>query len=635
MPGKQTSLSADCWPSYLIGDLPNIYFYAGNNPSEAAIAKRRSGAVTVSYLTASVTKAGLYRSLADLKATVDRWRHTAPAEKHQRRSLALLAQAQASGLDLSPAEPEWDDIDAEMASLQSQLAEFEDALIPDGLHVAGEPLPEDKRLDTLLAMAGPDSPDPLPAELLQRIAAGADLPALLKDRSLGAKKVRLEELVRVNACLGRDSEIPALLKALDGRFIPPTPGGDLVCKSEVIPSGRNIHGFDPFRMPSVYAVRDGRAQAARLLERHVRDEGALPETVAMVLWGTDNLKTEGCQLAQALALMGAEPRFDHYGRLAGASLLPLDGMEHPRIDVVATLSGIFRDLLPLQTRLLAEAALLAAEADEPEDRNFIRKHSLAYQKAHGCDLATAALRVFSNADGAYGANVNRLIDAGCWDSDDDLADAYANRKCFAYGVDGRPMKNSELLGSILCDVDLAYQNLDSIELGVTTIDHYFDTLGGIGKAVKRARGKDAPTYISDQTSGTGKVRTLKEQVSLESRTRTLNPKWYEAMLEHGYEGVRQIEAQVTNTLGWSATTGDVAPWVYQEIANTFVLDETLRNRLADLNPKACSRVTERLLEASDRSYWNPDPETLSALQAIGDSLEDRIEGIVPVQGATA
>jgi magnesium chelatase subunit H len=636
MPGKQVSLSGDCWPSHLIGDLPNIYFYAGNNPSEAAIAKRRSGAVTVSYLTASVTEAGLYRSLADLKGTIDRWRQAAPDDRDQRRTLALLAQAQAASLELTAAEPLWDsDTDEQMTALLARLAEFENALIPAGLHVAGEPLTPSQRQDLLSAMAGPESPAPLPEAILTRISAGETAEVILSERRMKADADQVRELVRVNACLGRDTEIAALLRALDGRFIAPTAGGDLVSNSGVVPTGRNIHGFDPFRMPSAYALQDGAQQAQRLLERWKADHGSLPETIAFVLWGTDNLKTEGAQLAQVLALIGAKPRFDSYGRLTGASLLPLDKMSHPRIDVMATLSGIFRDLLPLQTRLLAEAALLAAQADEPDDHNFIRKHALAYQKAHGCDLQTAALRVFSNGDGAYGSNVNQLIDAGCWSDEAELADTYANRKCFAYGVDGKPVKHSELLGSILGHVDLAYQNLDSIELGVTTIDHYFDSLGGIGKAVGRARGKEAPVYIGDQTQGKGTVRTLKEQVALESRTRTLNPKWYEAMLKHGYEGVRQIEAQVTNTLGWSATTGDVAPWVYQEIASTFVLDEKLRNRLTELNPKACSRVTERLLEASDRRFWSPDPETLSALQDIGDSLEDRIEGIIPAQGASA
>jgi magnesium chelatase subunit H len=177
------------------------------------------------------------------------------------------------------------------------------------------------------------------------------------------------------------------------------------------------------------------------------------------------------------------------------------------------------------------------------------------------------------------------------------------------------------------DVEVAYQNLESVELGVTTVDHYFDTLGGISRAVRRARGSDVAVYISDQTRGDGKVRTLADQVALETRSRSLNPKFYEGLLKHGAEGVRQIEAHVTNTLGWSATTGQVEPWVYQRISETFVLDEDMRNRLADLNPVASSRMANRLLEASDRAYWQPDAETLDALQRAADALEDRMEGI--------
>jgi magnesium chelatase subunit H len=177
-------------------------------------------------------------------------------------------------------------------------------------------------------------------------------------------------------------------------------------------------------------------------------------------------------------------------------------------------------------------------------------------------------------------------------------------------------------------VDVAYQNLESVELGVTTVDHYFDTLGGIARAVKRARdGEDATIYIGDQTRGAAKVRTLKEQVALETRTRSLNPKWFEGMLKHGHEGVRQIEAQLTNTVGWSATTGQVEPWVYQRMSETFVLDDEMRRRLAALNPKASARMANRLLEAHDRNYWQPDAATLAALQDAADELEDRLEGI--------
>ena len=292
-----------------------------------------------------------------------------------------------------------------------------------------------------------------------------------------------------------------------------------------------------------------------------------------------------------------------------------------------TLSGIFRDLLPLQSRLLAEAAYLAAIAEEPCELNFVRKHALAYQQKHDCDLETAALRVYSNAEGAYGSNLNQVIDGGRWNEEDELAEVYTRRKCFAYGRSGSPKQNAALLQTMLSDVELAYQNLESVELGVTTVDHYFDTLGGISRTVTRARGVGVPVYIGDQTRGEGKVRTLAEQVALETRTRVLNPKWYEGMLRHGYEGVRQIEAHVTNTVGWSATTGQVAPWVYQSLTQTFVLDDAMRSRLAELNPIASAKVANRLLEAHERKYWTPDAATLDALRRAGEELEDRVEGV--------
>ncbi|MEM7238139.1 MAG: cobaltochelatase subunit CobN, partial [Pseudomonadota bacterium] len=214
-----------------------------------------------------------------------------------------------------------------------------------------------------------------------------------------------------------------------------------------------------------------------------------------------------------------------------------------------------------------------------------------------------------------------------WDDEDELAETFTTRKCYAYGMTGKPTRQQDLMHEALAGVELAYQNLESVELGVTTVDHYFDTLGGIGRAVKRARGDQIPVYIGDQTRGEGKVRTLEEQVALEARTRVLNPKWYEAMLDHGHEGVRNIEAHVTNTMGWSATTGQVQPWVYQRMTETFVLDEDMRRRLATLNPKASAKVANRLIEAHERNYWEPDAETLEALRNAGDELEDHVEGV--------
>jgi len=626
MPGKQTGLSGACWPDRLIGDLPNLYLYASNNPSEGAIAKRRAGATLVSYLTPPVANAGLYRGLIDLKASLDRYRQTMPDAEGERAELAEIIQLQAFGLDLAKAEPAWGpDAPDRIVALGDAILELEYTLIPHGLHVVGEPLSCEERVDMLMAMAESAQGVRLEREAVVALVSGVPIDSIAREETTRAALRVLESSADY---LSRDYELAGILRALDGRFVRPAPGGDLLRMPEILPTGRNLHGFDPFRIPSAYAVQDGAKQAARLLERYLGDGNAFPETIAMVLWGTDNLKTEGAPIAQALALMGAAPRFDSYGRLGGATLIPLDKLAHPRIDVVISLSGIFRDLLPLQIKLLAEAAFLAASADEPAERNFVRKHALAFVAAHGGDLETASLRVFGNADGAYGSNVNNLVASGSWEDEDELAETYTRRKGFAYGREGAPVLRPELLKSVLQGVDLAYQNLDSVELGVTTVDNYFDTLGGVSRAVKRAKGTVAPVYIGDQTKGQGVVRTLNEQVALETRTRMLNPKWYEGMLKHGYEGVRQIETHVTNTMGWSATTGQVEPWVYQRLTQTYVVDPEMRERLASLNPTASAKIASRLLEAHERGYWKPDAELLSALRDAGDEIEDRLEGVI-------
>jgi magnesium chelatase subunit H len=593
MPGKQAGLSGKCWPDRLIGTLPNIYLYAANNPSEGMLAKRRGMATLISHLTPPVAVAGLYKGLTELKASLERARALPPdAPASERATLIELVQAQAGALDLAKGES-WADPGAAMKKLAADLLELEYTLIPEGLHVVGAP-------------PGPE------ARARVMDAAG------ITDQA---------ERQRVDALMALDNELPAIIHALDGGYIPPAPGGDLLKTPAILPTGRNLYGFDPFRMPTAYAMQDGARLADLLLERHQAEGNGLPETVALLLWGSDNLKSEGGPLAQALHLFGAEPRRDGYGRLCGAQLIPLETLGRPRIDVIITLSGIFRDLLPMQTKLLAEAALLAATADEPEQKNFVRKHVLAFMAANGGTVEDAALRVFSNQEGSYGANVNNLIESGAWNNEDELGKAYMSRKGFAYGVDGRPARNDAVLAQVLGTVEAAYQNLESLELGVTSVDHYFDGLGGLTRAISAVKGKEPALYIGDQTRGAGKIRTLNEQVALEIRTRTLNPKYIEDLLAHGHEGVRQIEAQVTNTLGWSATTGTVDPWVYKRITETFVLDKAMRDRLAALNPTASSRLTNRLIEAQERSYWTPDAETLEALRSAGEELEDRLEGL--------
>lgn len=665
MPGKQAGLTGECWPERLMGDLPNVYLYASNNSSEGTLAKRRGNATLISYLTPPVANAGLYRGLAELKASLDRWRQA--GNDGERRTLLPMVQEQGAAVQLCDREPAWtmDEAETRIATLREQLLELEYSLIPVGLHVVGEAMSPTDRVDTLLAIAQAGRPEhdlPPLTEVLGAVAGASEgvraeaervareaVTAVVEaqDARAGRDVLRraggamareadrlaplFADIARFDALLREDFEVPGVLRALDARYVEPAPGGDLLRTPAVLPTGRNVYGFDPYRVPSAFAQIEGRARAEQLIQRHMADGNDFPETVAMVLWGTDNMKSEGTPLAQALALMGAVPRFDAVGRLSGARLISLEQLGRPRVDVVVTLSGIFRDLLPLQVKLLAEAALLAAQADEPEAMNFVRKHALDTMRETGVDLETAALRVFSNADGAYGSNVNLLVETGQWQEQDELADQFVKRKCFAYGVKKAPVAMPDLMKRTLATASLSFQNIDSVELGATDIDQYVESLGGMNRVIAAAKGEDStPVYLGDHTGAQGKIRTLDEQVSLESRTRLLNPKWYEAQLAVGYEGARNIAGHVVTTFGWSATgaKGAVPEWVYAEIGNVFVLDEEMRDRLAKANPNAASAIANRLLEANDRGYWQPDEQTLAALRDAAAELEDRLEGVV-------
>ncbi|MEM9745005.1 MAG: magnesium chelatase subunit H [Pseudomonadota bacterium] len=631
MPGKQVGLSDNCWPERLVGSLPNLYLYAANNPSEGAIAKRRSAATTITYLTPSITRAGLYQEFKDLDSLINQLRDAEPTSDQATAELFTMVRERAASLEImEDSASNWQCPAKAVDKLRLALRELQETYIPDGLHVLGS-APSFDRLTELLQVMDLSlhaDADPFASERYRSLARG--------DRPNGedaATRSRIERLCALRSALCDNQEIESLVAALDGGFVPPVAGGDLIRNPAVLPTGRNLHGFDPSRLPSLAATMEGQRQANALLTRAMMSGEPPPKRIAMVLWGTDTLKNEGVGVAEALWLMGTRAKFDGYGRLTGAELISLDVLGRPRVDVVVSVSGIFRDLLPGQLRLLAEAALLVASADEPASMNPLRAQVLKTMESTGVSLETAALRVFGNSESAYGANVNQLIDAGIWDAESELGDMFVSRRSFAYGPDGQPAPQADLLRSVLSTVDLTFQNLDSVELGVTTLDHYVDSLGGISRAVENARGKSVPTLVGDYTQGEGTVRSLADQIALETRTRMLNPRWYEGLLEHGYEGVHQIEAHVTNTMGWSATTQQVAPWVYRELSRTFVLDPKMRERLAALNPKASLKLANRLLEAHERNYWSPDEATLAALQQAGDDLEDRIENVA--EGALA
>jgi len=419
------------------------------------------------------------------------------------------------------------------------------------------------------------------------------------------------------------------MRALRGEYIEPGPGADIVQNPFVLPTGRNTHAVNPYSVPSRAAFDRAKHTADALLRRYFDEHGRYPRALALVLWGLDNIKTQGEGVAQALWLLGVRPVRDALNRATEVEVIPLDELNRPRIDVVMTVSGIFRDLFAPTMALLDKAVRRVAALDEPDDLNYVRRNVSQAVESGATEFDDAVTRVFSNAPGNYGTNVNFMVMQSAWENEGSLGDLFVTRKCFAYTRDskGRTVEGREapeLMDAALSRVEATYQNIDSFEVGITDVDHYFEYLGGISQAVGTRSQSRPAIYLSDSLSPQTKIRSLEETVRLETRTKTLNPKWYEGMLKHGFRGVAEIENHVANTFGWSATSDAVDPWIYTEITNTFLLDDEMLNRLSELNQYSVQSLAKRLLEAHERGYWNPNEEVLEKLREIVAALDVKV-----------
>jgi magnesium chelatase subunit H len=343
-----------------------------------------------------------------------------------------------------------------------------------------------------------------------------------------------------------------------------------------------MHALDPQSIPTEAAVKSAKVVVDRLLdlakptlrERQMRDnDGQYPETIACVLWGTDNIKTYGESLAQIMWMVGVKPVPDALGRVNKLQMISLEELGRPRIDVVINCSSVFRDLFINQMNLLDQAVKMAAEAE--------------------------------------------------------LQEMYLGRKSFAFSADnpGTMAQNRQIFETALKTADVTFQNLDSSEISLTDVSHYYDSDPTKIVANLRTDGKKPTSFIADTTTANAQVRTLSETVRLDARTKLLNPKWYEGMLSHGYEGVRELSKRLVNTSGWSATAGAVDNWVYEETNDTFIKDEEMCKRLMDLNPNSFRKIVSTLLEVNGRGYWETSEENLDKLRDLYQEVEDRIEGV--------
>ena len=596
LPGSPLGNTRASWPDILLGHLPHLYVYAANNPSESMLAKRRGYGVLISHNVPPYGRAGLYRELLALRDLIGEYRQN--PEGHGALEEAILKKVSDTGLETDCARHN-ETFEDYAANLQGYLQVLENRLFSSGLHTLGQP--------------------PNPAEL------EGYLKAYFGER-YGSPDSR-DEAARITTLLARTTEeLTNLLRGFGGEYIPPAPGGDLLRDGPgVLPTGRNIHALDPYRMPSAGAMARGRQIALQILAKHRSgNNGANPETVAVMLWGLDAIKTRGESLGILLELVGAEPVKEGTGRIVRYGLRPLAELGHPRIDVLVNLSGIFRDSFVNIVELLDDLLRRAAAADEPESANFIRRHALELER-QGIDNPTA--RLFSNPAGDFGSLVNdRVVDSN-WDSGDDLGRTWTDRNSYSYGRTDKGQSRPEVLRSLLGSTGRVVQQIDSIEFGLTDIQEYYANTGALKKAAEMAGGHAVPASFVESFSRDATPRDLDELLRIEYRSKLLNPRWAEAMAAMGAGGAYEIAQRMTALLGWAGTSDFRDGWVYDQAADTYAFDAAMAAKLRRANPEAFRNLVGRMLEAHARGLWSTSPERLQQLRDLDALTDAELEGV--------
>jgi cobaltochelatase CobN len=662
LPGKALALSPGCFPRAIAGPVPQLYPFIVNDPGEGTQAKRRLGAAIIDHLTPPLTRAESYGPLKTLEALVDEYYLAAGLDPRRREVLRddILTLSRTIGLD-ADCGMSADDAEGSLAALDNYLCDLKEMQIRDGLHVFGASPAGRLRTDLLVALlrvprrAGEGGD----ASLLRALAKDLDLgfdpldcamgdpwpgprPPVLAAldqqpwRSCGDTVERLERLARelvsgalaapaewtasglvlqalerlaidVDSC--GSAEIAALLRGLDGRFMPPGPSGAPTRgRPEVLPTGRNFYSVDTRAVPTPSAWHLGWKSAQLLVEEHFQREGEYPKAIALTAWGTANMRTGGDDIAQALALMGVRPTWEaSTGRVTGFEILPATVLDRPRIDVTIRISGFFRDAFAGQIDLLASAAAAVMRLDEPADLN----PAAARFRAEGDEL-----RVFGSRPGAYGAGLQAMIDERLWNRADDLAEAYLLWGSFGYGGgrEGEAARGS--LERRLASVDAVVQNQDNREHDLLDSDDYYQFEGGMFAAVRKIKGTAPAIYHNDHSRPeTPKIRGLDEEIARVVRARLVNPKWIAGVMRHGYKGAFEIAASVDYLFAFAATTGLVRDAHFDLVYDAFIGDQAVRAFLREHNPDALRETAARLAEAVERGLWRPKSNSAGPMLA--------------------
>ncbi len=657
LPGKSVALSGSCFPDIAVGTVPHLYIYNSDNPPEGTMAKRRSYATIVDHMQTVMTESDLYAELKDLEEQIAAYERAKPSDAARAHALEhtivdLLRETNlADDVRLDERLARGEPFGTICEAAHRVVTGIYNTQIPDGMHVFGD-LPDGSRrtecIAAILRYTGEarrlvlemieSGADPAEADsLLLREVDGAakDLiaafldglsPAAAAERALGDRLRTLPEaalsslqatVLEISGRIDASDEIESLLRGCAGGYIEAGPAGLITRgRPDVLPTGRNFYSLDPFRVPTKAAWRIGSRLAEGVVNKYREEHGSMPENIAIYWMASDIMWADGEGLAQILALIGVEPVWVN-GRVTTYRIIPLEDLGRPRVDVTVRTSGILRDNFYNCIELLDDAIREVALLDEPPELNALKRHE------HG---GAPQPRIFGSRPGTYGNGVNLAVHASAWKEEADLADIFVTWNGFAYGRGSYGEAAHESFADHLRSVDVTFNKTVTDEYDLLGCCCYFGSHGGMTAAARTLGNREVPVYYGDtRESDRVEVRTLAEEVRRVVRTKLLNPAWIEGMRRHGYKGAGDISRRVGSVYGWEATTQEVDDWIFDGIAKTFVLDDSMRQFFEEQNPWALEEIGRRLLEANERGLWEADPAVLDGLRAAYLEMEGWIE----------
>lgn len=599
-PQKQVALSNRDWSEALVGSTPHVYYYTIANVGESMMAKRRSYATLVSYLTPAFEESATRTAFDRLMQNITTYQK-APSERAARAvqeetvRLGIHRDLKLDSLSTTPYSAE------EIDRIEHFAEEVANEKIYTTLYTTGESYTEAQLQSTIIALAS----DPIayaranlsklsgkkipegraftqayldPAKgLVRRILNGFTPDSAFvasyggftldeyrragsqDDEATDSTRFRSDAIESLSrAILGVQGyyaalkvsparELSQISRALRGGYIAPSSGGDPVANPTALPTGRNLYSINPETTPTEVAWEQGKVLAQQTLDAYLKEHGDYPEKVSFSFWSSEFIETGGATIAQVLYLLGVEPIRDPRGRVSDVRLIPSAELGRPRVDVLVQTSGQFRDLAASRLDLITKAVWLASQAGDGEQYpNHVHEGNVRIEQRlveAGMAPATArewaGNRVFGGINGMYGTGIQEMIFASDkWDDRTDIAEVYLNNMGAAYGsTEQWGAFHQGLFRAAVEHTDVVVHPRQSNTWGALSLDHVFEFMGGLNLTIASVTGKEPDAYFADYRNHHHvRMQDLKEAVGVESRSTILNPAFVQKVVATGGAG---------------------------------------------------------------------------------------------------